>query len=168
MIHNRYKDLALVEWVFRISKAAQLEINPVNVRLESRARGHAFVVMIAYQIVKELTVLWRLLDLTVQAALSELDALCSTQVSIAEGGCFYRISEPALHCIHRAAVCLTVTSFCQCGRTGCCNYRCYADQERYYPDKARLVHHEKVSEWNPVRCSLIKSFAFVRCHPDQD
>ena len=85
MIHNRYKDLALVEWVFRISKAAQLEIHPVNVRLESRARGHAFVVMMAYQIVKELTVLWRLLDLTVQAALSELDALCSTQVSIAVG-----------------------------------------------------------------------------------
>lgn len=94
MIHNRYKDLALVEWAFRTSKTAQLEMRPVNVRLESRTRGHAFVVMMAYQIVKELASLWASLDLTVQEALSELDALCSTEVSIAEGGCFHRIPEP--------------------------------------------------------------------------
>lgn len=93
-IHDRYKDLALVEWAFRTSKTAQLEMRPVNVRLESRTRGHAFVVMMAYQIVKELADLWSSLDLTVQEALSELDALCSTEVSIAGRGCFLRIPEP--------------------------------------------------------------------------
>ena len=30
-IHDRYKDLALVEWAFRTSKTAQLEMRPVNV-----------------------------------------------------------------------------------------------------------------------------------------
>ena len=94
MIHNRYKDLALVEWAFRTSKTVQLEMRPVNVRLESRTRGHAFVVMMAYRVVKELAYLWASIDLTVQEALSELDALCSTEVSIAEGGCFHRIPDP--------------------------------------------------------------------------
>lgn len=94
MIHDRYKDLALVEWAFRTSKTVQLEMRPVNVRLESRTRGHAFVVMMASRIVKELANLWASFDLTVPEALSELDALCSTEVCIAEGGCFHRIPEP--------------------------------------------------------------------------
>lgn len=93
-IHDRYKDLALVEWAFRTSKTVQLEMRPVNVRLESRTRGHAFVVMMAYRIVKELAQLWASVDLTVQEALAELDALCTTEVSIAGGGCFHRIPEP--------------------------------------------------------------------------
>ena len=94
VVHDRYKDLALVEWAFRTSKTVQLEMRPVNVRLESRTRGHAFVVMMAYRIVKELASLWASLDVTVEEGLKELDALCSTEVSIPGGGCFQRIPEP--------------------------------------------------------------------------
>ena len=93
VIHDRYKDLALVEWAFRTSKTVVLEMRPINVRLESRTRGHAFVVMMAYWIVKELSSLWAGLDVTVEEGLNELDALCSTEVSIADG-CFHRIPEP--------------------------------------------------------------------------
>ncbi len=94
IIHDRYKDLALVEWAFRTSKTVVLEMRPINVRLESRTRGHAFVVMMAYWIVKELSALWANLDVTVEEGLKELDTLCSTEVSIANGGCFHRIPEP--------------------------------------------------------------------------
>ena len=94
VVHDRYKDLALVEWAFRTSKTVQLEMRPVNVRLESRTRGHAFVVMMAYRIVKELASLRASLDVTVEEGLKELDALCSTEVSIPGGGCFQRIPEP--------------------------------------------------------------------------
>jgi len=94
VIHDRYKDLALVEWAFRTSKTVVLEMRPINVRLESRTRGHAFVVMMAYWIVKELSALWANLDVTVEEGLKELDTLCSTEVSIADGGCFHRIPEP--------------------------------------------------------------------------
>jgi transposase len=94
IIHDRYKDLALVEWAFRTSKTVVLEMRPINVRLESRTRGHAFVVMMAYWIVKELSALWASLDVTVEEGLKELDTLCSTEVSIANGGCFHRIPEP--------------------------------------------------------------------------
>ena len=86
MIHNRYKDLALVEWAFRTSKTVQLEMRPVNVRLENRTRGHAFVVMMAYRIVKELAYLWASLDLTVQEALSELDGCLMFDQSFHHGG----------------------------------------------------------------------------------
>jgi len=41
LIHQRYKDLALVEWAFRTSKTVQLEMRPIYVRLASRTRGHA-------------------------------------------------------------------------------------------------------------------------------
>ncbi|MCP4937406.1 MAG: IS1634 family transposase, partial [bacterium] len=94
VVHDRYKDLALVEWAFRTSKTVELEMRPINVRLESRTRGHALVVMMAYWIVKELAALWATLDVTVEEGLQELDALCSTEVVIAEGGCFHRIPQP--------------------------------------------------------------------------
>ncbi|MCP4396098.1 MAG: IS1634 family transposase, partial [bacterium] len=94
VVHARYKDLALVEWAFRTSKTVELEMRPVNVILESRTRGHAFVVMMAYWIVQELSSLWKDLDVTVEEGLKELDALCSTEVSITDGGCFHRIPEP--------------------------------------------------------------------------
>jgi len=48
-VHARYKDLALVEQAFRTSKTVELEMRPIHVRLESRTRGHAFVIMLAYR-----------------------------------------------------------------------------------------------------------------------
>ena len=46
-IHDRYKDLALVEWAFRTSKTGHLEMRPLFLRREARTRGHAFVVELA-------------------------------------------------------------------------------------------------------------------------
>jgi len=94
LVHVRYKDLGLVEWAFRTSKTVQLEMRPIHVRLADRTRGHAFVVMLAYRIIKELASCWRSIDLTVQEALQELDALCVTEVSIAGKGAYHRIPEP--------------------------------------------------------------------------
>ena len=94
VIHDRYQDLAMVEWAFRTSKTVVLEVRPINVRLASRTRGHAFVVMMAYWIIKELSSLWASLEVTVEEGLKELDALCSTEVSIVDGGSFHRIAEP--------------------------------------------------------------------------
>jgi transposase len=44
VVHDRYKDLTLVERNFRTSKTVELEMRPVHVRLESSTRGHALVV----------------------------------------------------------------------------------------------------------------------------
>jgi len=82
-IHCRYKDLAHVEWAFRTSKTVQLELRPVNVRLASRTRGHAFVVMLAYRIVQELANRWNRINLTVQEGIDELKTLCAMEILVA-------------------------------------------------------------------------------------
>jgi len=79
-VHNRYKDLAQVEWAFRTCKTFELEMRPINVRKETRTRGHVFVVMLAYMIVKELSSLWSAIDLKVEEALKELSSLCLTEM----------------------------------------------------------------------------------------
>ena len=81
-LHARYKDLALVERTFRTSKTVHLEARPVYVRRETRTRGHALVVMLAYLIVRELTRCWVEFDLTVEEGLKALAGLCSTDVLI--------------------------------------------------------------------------------------
>ncbi|WP_459893734.1 IS1634 family transposase, partial [Desulfothermus okinawensis] len=56
-VHDRYKDLALVEQVFRTSKST-LNVRPVFVRTKGSTRGHVFVVMLAYILVKYLQEAW--------------------------------------------------------------------------------------------------------------
>ena len=90
-VHARYKDLALVEWAFRTSKTMELEMRPVHVRLASRTRGHALVIMLSYKIVQELARRWCDRDATVQEGLDELQTLCTTQLRIH--------SQPLCHCI---------------------------------------------------------------------
>lgn len=81
IIHNRYKDLCLVESAFRSSKTVNLELRPIHVRLASRTRGHVFVVMMAYRIIRELAIRWQYIDVTVEEGIKELSTLCAQEVS---------------------------------------------------------------------------------------
>ena len=94
IIHNRYKDLALVESAFRTSKTVELELRPIHVRLATRTRGHAFVVMMAYRIVKELSIRWQNMNLTVQEGIDELATLCANEVLLDGAVQFNQIPEP--------------------------------------------------------------------------
>ena len=51
-LHDRYKDLAMVEIAFRTMKQSFEEIRPIFVRKEKRTRGHVFVCMLAYLVIK--------------------------------------------------------------------------------------------------------------------
>jgi hypothetical protein len=93
-IHDRYKDLVLVEYAFRTSKTAELEVRPIHVRLATRTRGHVFVVMLAYRVVKELSRRWRQLDVTVQEGFDELSTLCAVEVGVNGSVRYNRIPEP--------------------------------------------------------------------------
>ena len=75
VVHDRYKDLALVEQNFRTSKTVELEMRPVHVRLESSTRGHVLVVMLAHRLIQEIQQCWAAENLTVQEALDELSSL---------------------------------------------------------------------------------------------
>lgn len=53
--HDRYKDLAQVEFAFRTMKTTLEEVRPIFVRKAEQTRGHVFVVMLGYMIVKYIT-----------------------------------------------------------------------------------------------------------------
>lgn len=92
-VHDRYKSLAEVEWAFRTSKST-LDVRPVYVRKESRTRGHVFVVMLAYHIVKELAHCWCELDLTPSEGVKELASLCMTEVTIEKQTTINQVPTP--------------------------------------------------------------------------
>ena len=94
IVHERYKDLARVEWAFRDSKSVQLEMRPVYLRAENRTRGHALVVMLAYLITQELRQRWRDIDLTVQEGLDRLAGLCLLEVSIGGRPSYHQVPTP--------------------------------------------------------------------------
>ena len=94
IVHDRYKDLAQVEWAFRDSKTVQLEMRPVYLRDENRTRGHALVVMLAYLMIQALRQRWRDMNLTVQEGLDRLASLCVIEVIIAGRPSYNQVPTP--------------------------------------------------------------------------
>jgi hypothetical protein len=82
VVHDRYKDLTLVEQNFCTSKTAELETRPIHVRLESSTRGHALVVMLAHRLIQELQHGWAGENPTVEEGLKQLGSLCVTEVMV--------------------------------------------------------------------------------------
>ena len=76
IIHDRYKDLALVEWAFRTGKTDFLELRPHYVRKATRTEGHVFVVMLAYKIIRNLAQSWKDIEVTIEEGVRELDSIC--------------------------------------------------------------------------------------------
>ena len=73
--HDRYKDLAKVEFAFRTMKTTLEKIRPVYVRKAEQTRGHVFVAMLAYMIVKYITDELEGLDYTRQFIIESLDKI---------------------------------------------------------------------------------------------
>ncbi len=92
-VHSRYKDLAQVEHAFRTMKTGHLELRPIYVRLASRTRGHALVVMLSYMLRRHLAECWRALDVTVEEGLAELSSLCTATI-IFRGTTIQEIPRP--------------------------------------------------------------------------
>jgi transposase len=107
MVHDRYKDLASVEHAFRTCKTAHLEVRPIFLRLEARTRAHAFVVMLAYQIIQYLTACWSALDCTVEEGLQALATLCLINVSPQNAPSYHCLPTPRdaiAHLLHHADI----------------------------------------------------------------
>ena len=51
-IHDRYKDLKYVEMAWRKFKTGHLEVRPVYLQKEPRTRGHIFMTMLAYYLLR--------------------------------------------------------------------------------------------------------------------
>src|SRR5262244_1967401 len=94
IVHERYKDLAAVERAFRTCKTAHLEVRPIFVRREARTRAHAFVVMLAYQIIQYLASCWSAFDITVEEGLHALTTLCLVEVASPHAASYHCIPTP--------------------------------------------------------------------------
>ena len=107
IVHDRYKDLTSVEYAFRTCKTAHLEVRPLFLRLEARTRAHAFVVMLAYQIIQYLASCWSSLDLTVEEGLHALATLCLVEVTPQNAPSYHCIPTPRdaiAHLLHHADI----------------------------------------------------------------
>jgi transposase len=93
VVHDRYKELALVEQVFRTAKST-LGVRPVFVRTEESTRGHVFIVMLAYILVRYLQRAWEALDITVQEGVALLSQICSVKVTVNKRGQCYKVVSP--------------------------------------------------------------------------
>jgi Transposase DDE domain len=94
VVHDRYKDLALVEQAFRTCKTTYLELRPWYVRTEASTRGHALVVMLAYLIIRALRQAWSHLNLTVEEGIAQLATLCALEVHVQGQEPFCRVPKP--------------------------------------------------------------------------
>ena len=93
ILHDRYCDLENVERAFRTMKTVHLEMRPVFVRKEESTKGHAFVVMLALLLQRELEKCWGDLDITVEEGIDELGAIHMEDVYIGST-CIQNIPTP--------------------------------------------------------------------------
>lgn len=94
VVHSRYKDLAMVEQAFRISKTVELEMRPVYVRTEDHTRGHALVIMLAYLLSAELRKQWRDIDITTAQGIAVLAGIHSIEMSFMHKPSVNTIPQP--------------------------------------------------------------------------
>lgn len=85
-VHDRYKDLALVERDFRTMKSGHLEIRPWFVCKVQTTRAHALTAMLALKVRRELEKRWEKLEVTVEEGLRELGTLGVMQLVSADTG----------------------------------------------------------------------------------
>jgi len=98
IVHDRYKDLSMVETAFRTIKTSHLEVRPLFVRSEANTRGHVLVVMLAYLVVRALRKAWSAFDLTVEEGLDDLKKICAMEMKTSAGGCCLRLPTPDDQC----------------------------------------------------------------------
>jgi len=82
IIHDRYRDLALVEKAFRNMKTVNLELRPIFVRKAESTCGHVLVVMLSYLIIRRLYEAWVKFDLTVEEGLKKLNTISVMEAKI--------------------------------------------------------------------------------------
>ena len=92
-LHDRYCDLEKVERAFRTIKTVHLEMRPIYVRKKESTRGHAFVVMLALLIQRELERRWVELDITVEEGIDELGSIRMEKIMLGNAVCL-NIPEP--------------------------------------------------------------------------
>ena len=96
-VHDRYKDLGLVERDFRTLKSGHLDFRPWFVCTEQNTQAHALTSMLALKVRRHLEQAWWPLDVTVEEGLRELENWCVIELIHPESGNVVarRVPEPS-------------------------------------------------------------------------
>jgi transposase len=86
IIHDRYKDLALVERDFRTLKTGHLDFRPWFVCTQDNTQAHALTSMLALKVRRHLERAWWKLEVTVEEGLRELEQLCMIELVHPQSG----------------------------------------------------------------------------------
>jgi transposase len=86
IVHDRYKDLALVERDFRTLKTGHLDFRPWFVCKEDNTQAHALTSMLALKVRRHLERAWWNLEVTVEEGLRELEQLCVIELIHPQSG----------------------------------------------------------------------------------
>lgn len=86
IIHDRYKDLALVERDFRTLKTGHLDFRPWFVCTADNTQAHALTSMLALKVRRHLERAWWTLEVTVEEGLRELEQLCVIELVHPQSG----------------------------------------------------------------------------------
>lgn len=115
-IHDRYKNLADVEWAFRTMKTTLLEMRGGFVRKASRTKAHVFIVMLSYMMAYKLRRHWHDLEVTVEEGISELSSIHAIEVHFPKMS-YQQIPQPrssAMLLLERAGIALPDAIPCSC------------------------------------------------------
>lgn len=95
-VHDRYKDLALVERDIRTLKTGHLEFRPWWVCKAENTQAHALTAMLALKVRRHLELAWWPLEVTVKEGLEKLAHLCVVEVVHPQSGQVVarRVPEP--------------------------------------------------------------------------
>jgi transposase len=85
-VHDRYKDLALVERDFRTLKSGHLDFRPWFVCTQENTQAHALTSMLALKVRRHLERAWWPLEVTVEEGLRELETLCVVELVHPQSG----------------------------------------------------------------------------------
>ena len=95
-IHDRYKDLKLVERDFRTLKTGHLEFRPWFVCTADNTHAHALTSMLALKVRRHLEQAWWPLEWTVEEGLRELETWCVMELVHSSGNVVARhVPEPS-------------------------------------------------------------------------
>jgi transposase len=84
-VHDRYKDLKFVEWAWQKMKTGHLEVRPIYLQKEEITRGHIFLKMLGYYLLRHL---WlavkdlKELERPIEESLQALAGIHTTRVMI--------------------------------------------------------------------------------------
>ena len=97
-LHERYKDLSLVEQAFRTEKTTMLDVRPIYLRKATKTRAHLCIVTLAYKVYRYVFAQWKDMEIGVKEGLLLLNQIQTMKVKTTKTSNKTVLLEPNKKC----------------------------------------------------------------------